>query len=789
MTAIDWVSLFSILVIAGVVWTTFAFYARRSGLDEPRSDFFSAALATVLFGWLWLAGVLGAGGVFQASTSRWFPAAGLGIAFATVAGAVLLSRSASLNAVLNAVPLPWLVGIQLYRIVGFIFLVLYGSGQLPGEFAIPAGMGDVLIGLTAPVVAYGLYRGFQWSQRAAIFWNVAGIVDLAVAVGTGFLSSPGPLHVLAVDNPNHLITAFPLILIPLFAVPLSIVLHVAAVKRLSPTDGDRMYVRSSMNVTHSRRSTVSMLAIGTLLFATPVSAQVDTVQLTLEDAVRRAVENNPDLAIVRLGTEVEAARVGESRGAFVPVFSTQLGRSSSATPPANLLLGDRGVDVDDWFSSTGVRQRLRWGSGVWSVSWETSRTSTNNPITSFDPSLQSGFQLAFSQPLLKDRTIDSARTQYTIARRNQESSELRFREAVVQTIAAVKQAYWTLKATRANVAVQQRSLDLAQELARENRVRVDAGQIPPLDLLQAEAEVAQRREGLIRANTVAEDAEDALRRLIVDPADASFWRVRIDAVEEPTTLAALPDVNAAVDKALSDRYDLARAGHQLENARTTVDFLSNQRLPDVRLETSYRSNGLGGTQFLRSGGFPGLVTGTRRSSLGDALGQVFTSDYPTWSFGLTVSYPLGNSFEAASYARADVERRQAVQRISSLRLEAAETVRRAGRQIHSTAERVEAARAGAMLAQERLQSERRRFEVGLSTTFLVTQAQRDLLEAEVNLLQTTLEYESAIVSFEAVQQAPPLAAGDTVGVRGANVVLLPTPNPRGIFRPGADSGF
>ena len=318
---------------------------------------------------------------------------------------------------------------------------------------------------------------------------------------------------------------------------------------------------------------VGLLGIAVGAVAAPAAAQIDTVRLTLEDAVRRAVENNPELAIVRLGTEVEAARVGESRGAFVPVFSTELGRSSIATPPANLLAGDRAVDVDDWFSSTGVRQRLPWGSGTWSASWETSRTTTNNPISSFDPSLQSGFQLAFSQPLLRDRTIDAARQQYTIARRNQESSELRFREAVVQTIAAVKQAYWTLKATRANVVVQQRSLDLAQELARENRVRVEAGQIPPLDLVQAEAEVAQRREGLIRANTVAEDAEDALRRLIVDPADASFWRVRIEAVEDPTALAALPDVDAAVEKALNDRYDLARAGHELENARTTVDFL------------------------------------------------------------------------------------------------------------------------------------------------------------------------------------------------------------------------
>jgi outer membrane protein TolC len=434
-----------------------------------------------------------------------------------------------------------------------------------------------------------------------------------------------------------------------------------------------------------------------------------------------------------------------------------------------------------------VRQRLPWGSGTWSISWETSRTSTNNPISSFDPSLQSGFQLAFSQPLLRNRSIDAARHQYTIAKKNQESSDLRFREAVVQTVAAVKQAYWTLKAARANVGVQQRSLELAQELARENRVRVDAGQIPPIDLVQAEAEVAQRRENLILANTTAEDAEDALRRLIVDPADVSFWRVRIDPIEELTPPGALPDIDAAVVKALSERYDIARAGHELENSQATLRFLDNQRLPDVRLETSYRGNGLSGTQYLRTGGFPGSVTGTRNSSFGDALGQVFTSDYPTWSFGVTVSYPLGRSFEAASYVRAEVERRQTAARIASLRVQAADTVRRAGRQIHSTAERVEAARAGSMLAQERLSAERRRLDVGLSTTFLVTQAQRDLLEAEVNLLRTTLEYESALVNFEAVQQAPPLAEGDTVGVRGANVVLLPIEEPRGIFRPGGSA--
>src|SRR5205807_7489133 len=212
-----------------------------------------------------------------------------------------------------------------------------------------------------------------------------------------------------------------------------------------------------------------------LFSATTVSAQSerkDTIQLTLADVVQRAIEHNPDLAIVRLGTEVEAARVGESRGAYAPLFSTTLGRSRNVTPSTNYLLGDSGVDVKDWFSSTGVRQRLPWGAGTWSVSWETARTTTNSPISSFDPNLQSGVQLAFSQPLLKDRRIDASRQQYIVAKRNRDISELRFRESVVQTVATVKQAYWSLKATNANVGVQPRSLELAQELARQNRIRV-----------------------------------------------------------------------------------------------------------------------------------------------------------------------------------------------------------------------------------------------------------------------------------------------------------------------------
>jgi HAE1 family hydrophobic/amphiphilic exporter-1 len=529
--------------------------------------------------------------------------------------------------------------------------------------------------------------------------------------------------------------------------------------------------------------------LGIALTASHASAQLveplpGTLPLTLEEAVRMAVEHNPELELIRLGTEVEIARVAQSRGAFAPVFATTAGRTSNVTPPSNSLLGQSGVDVTELFSSTGIRQRLPWGGGTWNVSWEASRTTTSNPLSSFDPSLQSGLLVAFSQPLLKDRQVDQARHQYIIARRNQESSELRFRESVVQTVAAVKQAYWTFKALAANVTVQQRSLELAEELVRQNRARVDVGQAPPLDLLQAEAEVSQRRESLIRATAASGDAEDQLRRLIMDPGDTSFWRMRLDPVDEPAGSEALPDVDAAVTAALEGRFDLARARNELANAAADAAFAGNQKLPDVRFEASYRGSGLGGTELLRTGGFPGVVTGRLNHSFGSVLDQVFSHDYATWSVGFTMSYPIGRSYEEATLVRADFERRQAAQRVASLQLDIAEAIRRAARQVRSTSERIDAARAGATLAEQRFDTEQRRFEVGFSTSFLVTQAQRDLVQAQVNLLEAMLDHQSSLVAFEALQQAPPLAAGETVGLTGASVVRLPTAAPRGVFRDG-----
>jgi len=231
-SVIPWAVMSAIITMAVSVWSLLAFSARRSALDRAGQRRFHIVSGLSLSGWLGLVFLLGKSGMFQATLSSEFPTLVTGLALLTASGMWLLSRSSTLKTVVAAIPLPWLVGIQLYRVVGLIFLALYGLGLMPGEFAIPAGWGDLAVGLAAPVIGYMLYKGYRGSCLAALSWNVVGILDLLVAVATGFLSSPGLFQTLALENPNVLITTFPLVLIPLYAVPLSILLHLAALTRL-----------------------------------------------------------------------------------------------------------------------------------------------------------------------------------------------------------------------------------------------------------------------------------------------------------------------------------------------------------------------------------------------------------------------------------------------------------------------------------------------------------------------------------------------------------------------------
>jgi hypothetical protein len=216
------------VLLAGIAYAARA--ERRASATAAGWPYAAAGVGVVAWGVLVL--LLAQAGVFATDPDTTAPVIVAGVAVPVLAGVALL-RVPGVRRAVDRIPLQWLVGGQLYRVLGGLFLLAYARGEMPGEFALPAGIGDVLVGLAAVVVAYLVAtRGAQRARSAVLAWCAFGIADLVVAVGTGFLSSPSILQQLALGDPNIAITRYPFVLIPTFLVPTSIVLHVYVIARL-----------------------------------------------------------------------------------------------------------------------------------------------------------------------------------------------------------------------------------------------------------------------------------------------------------------------------------------------------------------------------------------------------------------------------------------------------------------------------------------------------------------------------------------------------------------------------
>jgi uncharacterized membrane protein len=188
-------------------------------------------MAVVLVGWFALALALAILGVYQPNSDQ-LPTIEFGIITPILIGGLFIWRSSTISRLIDAIPRHWVIAVQLYRAEGVTFLILYASKLLPGLFALPAGAGDIAIGLTGLIIGINAARRGQLLARTVLRWNLFGIADLIIALATGVLTSPSPLQRFAFDRPNQLIATFPLVLIPTFLVPLAILLHIISLTQL-----------------------------------------------------------------------------------------------------------------------------------------------------------------------------------------------------------------------------------------------------------------------------------------------------------------------------------------------------------------------------------------------------------------------------------------------------------------------------------------------------------------------------------------------------------------------------
>ena len=219
------------LVIHGTILAGLWLALARTEFGPSQRAAIWLALAAPFTLWLALVWMLAVDGAFVPRPGG-IPRLPLAIFVPVIIGLALLPRSRRVASVLDAAPAFWLVGVQVYRVFGGIFLVGWARGELSSTFALPAGIGDVAIGLLALPVAYYLRAGTRAGRMLGYAWNVLGLIDFAIAIGIGILSAPGPLQLIVPDRPNLQLGTFPTVMIPAFAVPSSILFHILSIWQL-----------------------------------------------------------------------------------------------------------------------------------------------------------------------------------------------------------------------------------------------------------------------------------------------------------------------------------------------------------------------------------------------------------------------------------------------------------------------------------------------------------------------------------------------------------------------------
>ena len=475
------------------------------------------------------------------------------------------------------------------------------------------------------------------------------------------------------------------------------------------------------------------------------------VDLTVDEAVTRALDRNLDIAVERINPQTYDLTIASLRGTYQPVVTSTIGRNYIVQLPTSQLIGGVRVENTTGTANVGTSWSLPWYGSSVTVGFNNRKQDSTNLFTTFTPQYNATLSFGVVQPLLRGFKIDLTRQQLEVQTLNRDISEIQLQSTLVNTVANVRNAYWDLVAAREAVEVARRSLALAEKLVEDNQVRVEVGTLAPIDVYQAESEAATRRQSLAQADQTLKTAELALKRLIVSGTDDPMWPAIIVPVDRPDFRPVPIDLTGAVRAALEGRTDLKQARKQLDSSLVNVDYLGNQRLPALDFQAGYGLQGIGGTRYIRDG-TGGPVIAVIPGGYGDAVSMMGAADYPQWNASVVMSYPLGTSAADAQHARAKLQVSQARARVRALELQVATEVTNIASQIESNLRRVEAATAARELAQKRLEAEESKFEVGMSTNFFVVQAQRDLFDAQIVELRARLDYQKSIVDFDRVQQ-------------------------------------
>ncbi|HZS72347.1 MAG TPA: TolC family protein [Candidatus Acidoferrum sp.] len=533
------------------------------------------------------------------------------------------------------------------------------------------------------------------------------------------------------------------------------------------------------------------------------------LELTLQDAVELALENNLDIVVQRYipwlaDTAVLKAKTGQFPGNiptnaiaipgsqanlpflnFDPVLTQQGTIVSASTPVNNPFLSGTGTSGNGGFGpnliplkshstifNTGYAQSFTTGTTL-QAAWDNTRSSST-AANFFNPTVQGSLALTISQNLLAGCCWKVNHRQLYIAKNNRKIADLVFAQQAITTVTAAITDYWELVYARENVKVQQQAVAVSDKLYNDNKKQLEIGTLAPLDVTRAEAQLASDRQNLIVAQTAQLQAEQTLKNAIAkDPLAPSIINVEIIPTELPLKPEAIeaPTFEEAVKEAFAKRPDLQEQVFNLQNGQIELEATANALRPALTFSAQYTSSGLAGNTFIpgttvttagapivdaNGNVVPGLFepafvtppNGLFQSGFTTAQNQIFHNRFPTYVASLNLQLPLRNRSNQADSARAILQQRQLEAQVQQLRNAALLDVRNTYIALQQDRARVDAASKARQLQQETFDAEQKKYQLGASTVYNVILTQRDLVAAAGTELRALADLVEAKANYE-----------------------------------------
>ena len=382
-----------------------------------------------------------------------------------------------------------------------------------------------------------------------------------------------------------------------------------------------------------------------------------------------------------------------------------------------------------------------------SVGFNNNRQTTNSLFSIYNPVLSSSIRMTLSQPLLQGFGIQLNRRNIVIAKNNREVADIAFRQQVISTVSQIQQIYWDLVNAYEDLQVKQRSLALAQQLLSDTQKQVQIGTMAPIEIVSAQSQVATTQQDLIVSQTNLQLQQlyikNAITKNLNDQTLASAEVIPTDTMSMPTQEAVQP-IQDLINDALQHRPELSSSRIDLVNRQISKKAIRNALLPVVDAFAFTGTSNLAGS--------PNPLNTTLTPFPNTGYGNVFTGlfggDYPDYGVGISISIPIRNRAAQADQVRSELEYSQAQVRLQQLQNQIRIQVRNAAFAVQQNRARVQAAQSAQALAEQTLDAEQKKYLLGASTNYNVMQAQRDLAQAESNLVAARAAYEKSRVDLD-----------------------------------------